>query len=105
MNKIHFFTGLLFLLTPSFAAAQAVTTFQGLVDRIGEIIGAFIPVVIGLILAVIIWQVSVMFILRPDDEQARRTGRSIIILGTIGMVIVIGVWTIVGFLRQGLFGF
>ncbi len=88
---------------PVMAYAQ-ITTFQGLVDRIGEIIQAFIPVVIGLILAVILWQVAVMFILRPDDEQARSTGKTIILLGTIGMVVVIGIWTIVGFLRQGIFG-
>ena len=102
MNKIHFLTGL--LLTPLLVIASPPTDFEGLVDRIAEIIGAFIPVIIGLILAVILWQVTVMFILRPDDEQARRTGRSIIILGTIGMVVVIGIWTIVGFLRRGIFG-
>ena len=101
--KKHFFLATLSFF-PLLTQAQGITTFQGLVDRVGEIIEAFIPVVVGLILAVILWQVTVMFILRPDDEQARRTGRSIIILGTIGMVVVIGVWTIVGFLRRGIFG-
>ncbi len=80
-------------------------TFADLVGIIIDIINnGVIPVLIAIILAIIVWKVVDMFIWRSGDEQVRSSARQVIMIGVIVMFIIITIWGILAFIREGIFG-
>ena len=80
-------------------------TFSDLVNQFIDIINTgLIPVLVAIILAIIIWKVVDMFIWRSGDEQVRSDGRRMILIGVLVMAVIMTIWGILEFLRQGVFG-
>ena len=72
---------------------------NGFVDIINTYI---IPLLFTLIAAVFLWGVVNAFILHPDDERARASGRQFVLWGLIGIVVLLSVWGIVNALLSTL---
>lgn len=54
-----------------------------------------LPVVIAVAFIVFIWGIVKAYILKPDDETARKQGHQLILWGIIGFVVIFSVWGIV----------
>jgi len=87
--------------TPFSASAQSTTGGLGsVVARISDLLGAIVPVLIGLGVVYLIWGVIQYFI--AADEEAKTTGRDKIIFGIIGLAIIVSIWGLVAILNQTL---
>lgn len=74
-----------------------------IVDKINQIIiNPIIILLFGLALLLFLWGV-LRFITGMESDEARTTGRRHMIWGVIGMIIMFGVWAIIGVIR-GTFG-
>jgi|AntRauTorckE6833_2_1112554.scaffolds.fasta_scaffold00021_92 hypothetical protein len=92
-------------LTPPFIESATSMTFQDLIDTFLQIINeVLIPILLTVTLAVIIWKVIEMLLLHPGDEQARTSGKRVIVLGVIVMTVILSVWGIVALIRTSIFG-
>lgn len=73
-----------------------VTYLKSYTDTIQQVINVYlVPVLIAIAFLVFIWGVYKYFILGADDEKARETGRSFIMWGILGFVVIFSVWGIV----------
>lgn len=84
--------------TPTVCTAGPVTTFQGALCKIGEIMNAIIPILITLGVLYFVWGVISYVI--ADDEEAKSKGRDRIIYGIIGLAVIISVWGLVKILSN-----
>lgn len=89
-------------LTPALALAQfgEVDTFFG--DVISFMNNTLVPLVFAVAFLVFIWGVFQYFILGAGDETKRETGKSYMLYGIIGFVVMVSVWGIVNLLSSGL---
>ena len=95
----------LFALTPMLVFAQGDTdlgNIEGFVDSIGELINTLIPIVFALALLFFLWGLA-RYIFAAGNEEAKESGKRIMIWGIIALFIMASVWGIVAFL-QDLFG-
>jgi hypothetical protein len=89
---------------PFLAAAQTsnacptLGTVQGILCKIGEILNAIIPVLIALGIVYFVWGVVTYVI--ASDEEAKSAGRNRIIFGIIGLVVIVGMWGLVGIVTK-----
>jgi hypothetical protein len=110
MKRIKFIVGSLLSvlsLAPALAFAQLppVSTQQGLssfITWLQTLMGLIVPILIGLAIIVFLYGV-LRFIFNAGDEAKRSEGKMFIIYGLIGIVIMVSVWGLVGFI-QGTFG-
>lgn len=87
-------------LTPMFAFAQVNTGgIMSLLNSIQQIIGATIPVLIGLAVLAFSWGI-VVYLFTGDKEK----GKHIMIWGVIAIFVMTSVWGLVGILRSTIFG-
>lgn len=97
----------LIALTPLFAFAQSgdlgdlTSIFDAVLTFINNVL---VPLVFALAFLMFIWGVFQYFILGSDDEGKRETGRSFMLYGIIGFVVMVSIWGIVNILSTGLFG-
>lgn len=91
-----------FLPAVAFAATYSVSSFQGILDAIKSLIGVIFPVILAVAVIVVIWGIF-KFILNAGDEEARKTGRSLILWGIVGIFLMLSVWGLVNILL-GTFG-
>lgn len=75
-----------------------------LVDLLLGIINLIIPFLFGLTLVVIIWKLIDGWIINAADEKKRSSGKAVIATGIVVLVIMLGIWGIIAFLRRGIFG-
>ncbi|HEY4494424.1 MAG TPA: hypothetical protein VJB95_03305 [Candidatus Paceibacterota bacterium] len=75
-----------------------VSSIQGLLCKIAEILNAVIPVLIALGIVYFVWGV-VSYVI-ASDEEAKKAGRDRIIFGIIGLAVIIGVWGLVKILTN-----
>ncbi len=99
------FVGLGAFLAPVFAFAQTgvaptqcpatgtVSTIQGLICKLNEILTAILPFLIALGVVYFVWGVVTYVI--ASDEEAKKTGRNRMIYGIIGLVVIVGLWGLV----------
>lgn len=90
-------------LTPVVALAQTGTvtncsgttlsTINGILCKISQILGAVVPVLIALGVVYFVWGVVTYVI--ASDEEAKSSGRNRIIYGIIGLAVIIAVWGLV----------
>ncbi len=74
-------------------AGATITTFQGMLCKIAEILNALLPVLIALGIVYFVW--GVISYVVGNDEEAKKKGRDRIIYGIIGLAVIIGVWGLV----------
>lgn len=113
-KKLIVLSGFVFGLTPVVALAQVtggtptsctfgrITTIQGLLCKISELLNAIIPVLIALGIVYFVW--GVVSYVVSGDEEAKKKGRDKIVYGIIGLAVIISVWGLVRILTNT-FGF
>lgn len=79
------------------AGAGAASSFTNLITYIGTLLTAVVPVLIGAAVVVFLFGVF-RFIMNAGDEEARKSGRSMILWGIVGLFVMISVWGLVQFL-------
>jgi len=114
-KKLIVLSGFVMGFSPLVALAQAATTATGgapkkctpgasVVDlqtffcKIGDVLGAILPILIALGVVYFVWGVVTYVI--SSDEEAKQAGRDRIIFGIIGLAVIIGLWGLVGLLRN-----
>ena len=84
---------------PLLAFAQAPRDLIGLINLFLKILGALIPLLVGIALVAFLWGVA-KFILNADDSTKRKEGSQLMIYGIIGLFVMLAVWGLVGILGQ-----
>lgn len=84
--------------TPTVCTSGAITTLQGVLCKVSEILNAVIPVLIALGVVYFIWGVITYVI--SSDEEAKTAGRNRIIYGIIGLAVIVGLWGLVNILKN-----
>jgi hypothetical protein len=84
--------------TPTACTGGQISTLQGILCKVSEILNAVIPVLIALGVVYFIWGV-VQYVI-SSDEVAKKTGRNRIIYGIIGLAVIIGLWGLVNILKN-----
>jgi len=95
----------LFALTPMLAFAQGnsdLGNVEEFIESIGELVNLLIPIVFALALLFFLWGLA-KYIFAAGNEEAKESGKRIMIWGIIALFIMASVWGIVAFL-QDLFG-
>lgn len=90
---------------PALVLAQGNTNLgnvESFVDTIGDLINTLIPIVFALALLFFLWGLA-KYIFAAGNEEAKESGKRIMIWGIIALFIMASVWGIVAFL-QDLFG-
>jgi len=104
MKKLGYIGAALAL--PFLTFAQAVTTTTGSIDSIQKAGGTLIdiinkvlvPVVFALAFFVFIWGIFRYFIAGGHDEEARESGKQLMLWGLLGFFVMIAVWGLVNIL-------
>lgn len=73
-------------------------TIQSVICIIGNILNTLIPILVVLAVFYFIWGVVKYFI--SDDEEAKKKGRSMIINGLIGLVVIVAMWGLVAIITK-----
>lgn len=77
------------------------TYIQGYADDfIGIINDVLLPVLIALAFIVFIWGVFNYFILGADNDEKRATGRTFVLWGIIGFVVIFSLWGLVAIVGE-----
>ncbi len=100
--KHYLFLALLGFFVPAvaFAAPANLKEFAGLVVKIMQnIIGVlFASLAIGLVYGVM------LYLANSDNEKKRAEIKDYLLWGVIGIIVVMGLWGILGILRESVFG-
>jgi len=98
--KKYFIAGASFLL-PAIAFAQVPTGtyLSGLLSVITTLIRTATPVVIGLAMLFFLYGLM-KFVLAAGNEEAKDTGKRIMIWGIISLFVMVSVWGLVQLLNQ-----
>lgn len=98
----------------SFAALPTTTTaapnvcnssmieegLSGLLNYIScTLIKNVVPVILAVAMVAFIWGVIQMYI-NPNNEEARKKGKSYIIWGLVGLTVIISVWALVSIISE-----
>jgi len=83
---------------------RAPNDFSDLVGMIISVISAFIPLVFGITLVVILWGIAKAWILNAGDESEIERGKGLVTVGIVVLVIMSGIWGILSILQTSLFG-
>ncbi|PIR85910.1 hypothetical protein COU14_01965 [Candidatus Kaiserbacteria bacterium CG10_big_fil_rev_8_21_14_0_10_44_10] len=78
--------------------------FAELVDVFLSIISLIVPLIFSLALLVIIWKIIEAWVLNPGDQTKIDEGKQYALWGILVLVVMSGLWAIVGILRGSLFG-
>ena len=70
-------------------SSLTLTTINGVLCKVSQILGAIVPVLIALGVVYFVWGVVSYMI--GGDEEAKSKGRNKIIYGIIGLAVIIGV--------------
>jgi hypothetical protein len=95
--------GILTMLMPIISLAQPRPGFEAFgsnfLGSLSLIINAALPVVITLALLLFLWGL-VKFIMAAGNEEARASGKQIMIWGIVALFVMVTVWGLVGFLND-----
>lgn len=73
---------------------MAATDIEDIIDKIGGIFEAIVPILMIVAFAIFLWGV-VKFIFAGGDEEKRKTAKHYIVYGLIGLFVMIAVWGII----------
>ncbi len=88
-------------LLPAVASAQELGNIEGLVEAVGNIVGAALPIVVGIALLVFFWGL-VKYIFAQGSEDKQGDAKKIMLWGIIALFVMISVWGLVGFIGEAL---
>lgn len=100
-NKLFAF-GAIALTAPTLAFAQAATPgadLSSLLVWVNKLISIMVPLIIALAVVFFMWGVF-KFVASGDDEEARKSGRQMMINGVIAIFVMVSLWGLVGFLDK-----
>lgn len=75
-----------------------ITDIQSFICKLNELLGTVLPFLIALAVLYFVWGVITYII--GGDEEKKSEGRSRMIYGLIGLAVILGVWTLVGFITN-----
>ncbi len=90
-----------FAVLPSIASAQAITTFEGLVQKLYTMLASLVPIIVSLALIVFLW--GIFQLVRSNNEDARKDAIKIITFGIIALFVMVSVWGLVAILSNTFF--
>jgi len=83
---------------PFVASAQVTVTNVGdILNLISAFINTLLPLIIALAVLVFVWGVF-KYVTAGDDEEARKSGRQLMINGVIAIFVMVSVWGLVNIL-------
>lgn len=100
MNKLVIFGALFFAPAVTFAQGELDNVFS-LVNSIRDVVDVLIPLVAALALLYFFWGLA-KFILNSDNEEARDSGKHIMIWGVVALFIIVSVWGLVAFIGDAI---
>jgi len=105
INKIKVFASTAaFALTPFVAAAQFDPGGGGFGDLLANIIGfanqILIPFILGIGFLVFVWGMFRYFIAGGANDEAKESGKSLMVYATLGFVLIIVFWGIVNLIAD-----
>ncbi len=92
------------LATPLLVFAQGspqLTNFDQLLVSIGRLINLALPIIVALALLFFFYGLA-KFILASGDEEARKSGKHIMIWGIVALFVMVSVWGLVSFIGSAL---
>ena len=100
-KKLDVLLGIVLGFTPFMALAANnncsvvpnTSTIEGIVCRIGNILNTIIPIIVVLGVVYFIWGV-VQYVI-SGDEEAKAAGKTRMIYGIIGLVVIVAMWGLV----------
>jgi drug/metabolite transporter (DMT)-like permease len=86
---------------PVVSFAAVLGNIRGIIDAIGNIVSSIIPIVFALILVYFFWGLM-RFVANASDEDARASGRQMMIWGIVALFVASSVWGLTKFVGQAL---
>ena len=83
---------------PTVCSGGNITTIQGVICKLNEILGALLPFLIAL--GVIFFVIGVIQYVISGDEEAKKKGRQKMVYGIIGLAVIIALWGLVKILTN-----
>ena len=83
---------------PPASACSGVPGLGGIICTIQQLLNSSISVLIALGVVYFVWGVVTYVI--ANEEEAKKAGRDRMIFGLIGLVVIIGLWGLVGILKN-----
>jgi hypothetical protein len=83
---------------PSTCSGGTISTIDGVLCKVSQLLGAVLPVLIALGVVYFVWGVITYVI--ASDEEAKSAGRNRVIGGIIGLAVIIGLWGLVRILTN-----
>ena len=111
MKKISFFiTTLALILVPSLSRAEDLLLNGGTGGELGgalrEIMlflnGVLVPFLLAIGFFVFVWGVIKYFVIGGDNDDAKSSGKSLIIYAIAGFVVILAFWGIVNIISSGI---
>ncbi len=104
--KLFPFATLTFLLTPALIHAQIAEpkNFKSLVNLFIGIIDQLIILVFALTFLAFMWGIIKGWIIHGGDAEGVESGKKVVFVGIIVLVIMVSVWGILNLLKSSIFG-
>jgi hypothetical protein len=104
LKKISIALATLFL--PAFAFAQPSSSFGGIGATVNSVISFInsylVPFVFAAAFLVFIWGMFKFFIMGGHSDEARGQGKSLMLWGVVGFVMMVSIWGVVNVVADGL---
>ena len=101
MKKISIGLSVGLFVFPLFAFAANLDNVKNLVGAFGDIVDSLIPILIALALVVFFWGL-VKYVWSGGGEEAKKTGKSIMIAGLVSLFVMVSVWGIITLAQNAL---
>jgi hypothetical protein len=92
---------LAFAQTTIVAGGNTLTNIEDLIRSVGRLVNLLLPLIVGIALLLFFWGLA-RFILSAGDEEARASGRNLMIWGVIAFVVMLSIWALVNFVQGAL---
>jgi hypothetical protein len=79
-----------------------MNSFSDLVSELISIIDLAVPLVFSLTIVFLAWKVFDAWVINGGDAQKVESGKKIVVVGTIALVVMVGVWGLVRLLQASL---
>jgi len=79
------------------------TNFSELIGKFIELLTMLVPIVFALTIIVLFWGIIKAWIINGGDETAVAEGKKMAVAGIIALVLMVGIWGLLGILQRSLF--
>ena len=101
MKKALVFSSLVAVLSPLavFAQAPNTTYISNFLSQFGTIVTSLPPILIGLAVVLFLWGL-VKFLFAADDDDAKKSAKSLMIWGLVAILVMVSIWGIIALLQN-----